>query len=413
MKTVHSMRRFSFLSGPILSGLLPTAVVVPAVVTIVMAASGTVLAGSDVKFVSPTLPTHDRATRAKETRARETPSKPADKLALQFRPEYRPAPVNPRAASRVATTTETAGTGLSLRDEPVESNVPVQTYGAATDGAATINGKTEDDRTCPLCKTGFTLPCGKCPSCKAGFPCEYAPCRHCVQPRDLNTCSFCDLTAGDEPCGTCDSCMARRSAPCEHADDGHGPKGEFNPYHQNPMFSTPSRLWTGFFNNGAHRFPIYYNPAPYYRPTWNPAMWGGYMRPFTFRWTCEYCHYEECQCLTGPRRGQTVYGYNCKFCGRNPCACGWDICNVNKNMDPAGTSQALKKAAEDANTNTTMGKALDERGIGGTVSGGNGSGGSGAPTLKALPTTAPTTSAAAGALDNDEEEELPNDWNEE
>ncbi|MGL4942603.1 MAG: hypothetical protein ACRC46_05365 [Thermoguttaceae bacterium] len=196
---------------------------------------------------------------------------------------------------------------------------------------------------CPICKGGELVPCGRCPSCRDGFPCQKRICRHCVQPRDLNTCSFCDVTAGEEPCGTCDACRARRSDPCEHTADGHGPKGEFNPYNYNPHFGRPPRIVTNFYNNGAGRFPVYYNPAPYYKPTWNPAMWGAYQRPTTFRWTCDYCRAEECQCTTGPRAGQVSYAYACKFCLRSPCACPAEICDANKEMRPAQTKAALSQ----------------------------------------------------------------------
>jgi hypothetical protein len=138
--------------------------------------------------------------------------------------------------------------------------------------------------------------------------------------------------------------LEHRAAPCEHADEGWGPKGEFNPYHQNPTFSTPPRWFTGFINNGAHRFPIYYNPAPYYRPTWNPSMFAGYERPFTMRWTCE-----EVYDNSGTQFPQVVYGYSCKFCGRNPCACPADICNVNYPMNPKETSRALANMKAEAN----------------------------------------------------------------
>lgn len=217
-----------------------------------------------------------------------------------------------------------------------------------------------DPCVCPLCAEDFKLPCGKCESCKGGFPCQLAPCRHCVQPLDINAPNFCDLTAGDEPCGTCDACMEHRSAPCEHAGSGFGPKGEFNPYHQNPMFAAPSRLWTGHFNNGAHRFPIYYNPAPYYRPTWNPAMFGGYQRPFTFRWTSDYAHYDPNQDTTGARAGQVAFGYNCKFCGRTPCACVADICDVNKPMKPDDIKKAIQNLKDQAEGETTTLEKMDE-----------------------------------------------------
>ena len=201
-----------------------------------------------------------------------------------------------------------------------------------------------DECGCPYCTGNYAHSAAKCPGCEEGWVNDFAPCRHCIQPRDINGPTFCDLTAGDEPCGTCDACLEHRAAPCEHADEGWGPKGEFNPYHQSPAFATPPRWATGFINNGAHRFPIYYNPAPYYRPTWNPSMFGAYQRPFTFRWTCE-----EVYDNSGTQFPQVVYGYSCKFCGRNADACPGDICNANHAMNPKSVRQALDKMRDDSN----------------------------------------------------------------
>jgi hypothetical protein len=194
---------------------------------------------------------------------------------------------------------------------------------------------------CPLCEESPKTPCGECKMCKAGFPCERTLCRHCVQPRSMFMCNFCDLSAGDEPCGTCDACREHRSDPCEHADDGHGPLGEFNPYHEPEFGAVLPRPVVDFFNNGARKFPIYYNPAPYYRPHWNPSIFAGYARPFTFRWSCELCHKDPCDCAKSPYAGQVSYAFSCKFCNRNPCACAQDICNVTKPLDPEGTAKSL------------------------------------------------------------------------
>lgn len=201
---------------------------------------------------------------------------------------------------------------------------------------------------CPLCENDPKTPCGKCKMCLAGFPCEKTLCRHCIQPLSKNMGNNCDLTAGDEPCGTCDACREHRSDPCEHADDGYGPLGEFNPYHEPRLLSAIPRPILDVYNNGARKFPVYYNPAPYYRPTWNPSIYTGYARPFTFRWFCENCHKDPCVCNTPGIAGQVSYGYACKFCHRNPCACATEICNSNKEMDPVGIAQSLKDMREDA-----------------------------------------------------------------
>ena len=199
---------------------------------------------------------------------------------------------------------------------------------------------------CPLCEESPKTPCRECPMCQKGFPCERTLCRHCVQPRGMFICNFCDLSAGDEPCGTCDACREHRSDPCEHADDGHGPRGEFNPYKEPEIGAVLPRPITDFFNNGARKFPVYYNPAPYYRPHWNPSLFTGYARPFTFRWSCELCAKDPCGCAKPPYAGQVSYAFSCKFCTRNPCACAADICNVTKPLDPEGIAKSLADERE-------------------------------------------------------------------
>ena len=213
-----------------------------------------------------------------------------------------------------------------------------------------------DQPPCPLCLEEPLTPCRTCKMCLAGFPCENTLCRHCVQPRSKNMMSSCDLTAGDEPCGTCDACREHRSDPCEHADSGYGPRGEFNPYKEPPLLSVIPRPILDAYNNGARKFPIYYNPAPYVRPTWNPSMSLGYARPFTYRYTCPLCFRDPCGCDTPGLAGQVPYAFACKFCNRNPCACAAEICNVNKAMDPVGIATALaemKKEAEPEDTQNT------------------------------------------------------------
>ncbi|MDR1478370.1 MAG: hypothetical protein LBJ00_05455 [Planctomycetaceae bacterium] len=194
---------------------------------------------------------------------------------------------------------------------------------------------------CPLCKDDPKTPCGRCSKCKQGYPCERTVCRHCVQPvsRDLN--NFCDLTVNGEPCGTCDSCREHRSDPCEHGDDGRGPHGEWNPYKQSRIFAVIARPILDEWNNGARKFPVYYNPAPYYRPYWNPSLYTGYARPYTFRYTCPVCSDGVCKCDKPPFAGQVPFAYACKFCNRNPCACAEDICDANAEMEPTGRSNAL------------------------------------------------------------------------
>ncbi len=151
----------------------------------------------------------------------------------------------------------------------------------------------------------------------------------------------CDLSAGDEPCGTCDACREHRSDPCEHADNGYGPRGEFNPYKERRFMSVIPRPILDTYNNGARKFPVYYNPAPYYRPHWNPSLYAGYNRPFSFRWSCPLCFKNPCECNRPGYAGQVPYAYTCKFCNRNPCACTAEICDVTKPLDPAGISKSL------------------------------------------------------------------------
>ena len=200
---------------------------------------------------------------------------------------------------------------------------------------------------CPLCEEDYKTPCGECKMCLAGFPCEKTLCRHCLQPRSKNMGNSCDLTAGDEPCGTCDACREHRSDPCEHADDGYGPRGEFNPYKEPRWLSVIPRPILDAYNNGARKFPVYYNPAPYYRPTWNPSTWAGYARPYSFRWSCPLCFKDPCGCNQPGMAGQVPFAYTCKFCRRNPCACTTEICDVNKPMDPAGIAKALANMKEE------------------------------------------------------------------
>ena len=207
---------------------------------------------------------------------------------------------------------------------------------------------------CPLCIEEPLTPCRTCKMCVAGFPCEKTLCRHCVQPRSKNMMSSCDLTAGDEPCGTCDSCREHRSDPCEHADNGYGPRGEFNPYQEPRFASVIPRPILDAYNNGARKFPVYYNPAPYVRPTWNPSMFMAHARPFAHRWTCALCFRDPCGCDTPGLAGQIPYAYACKICNRNPCACAAEICNVNEALDPIGIATALAEMKGEAETEETQ-----------------------------------------------------------
>ena len=195
---------------------------------------------------------------------------------------------------------------------------------------------------CPLCVESPMTPCRTCRLCVAGFPCEKTLCRHCILPRSKNMSSACDLTAGDEPCGTCDSCREHRSDPCEHADTGYGPRGEYNPHREPAFGAVIPRPILDMINGGARKFPVYYNPAPSYRPTWNPSTFAGYARPYTFRYSCALCFRDPCGCDTPGIAGQVSYAFACKFCNRNPCACTVEICNVNQAQDPMGITAALE-----------------------------------------------------------------------
>jgi hypothetical protein len=223
---------------------------------------------------------------------------------------------------------------------------------------------------CPFCLADFKTPCGECKMCLAGFPCENTLCRHCVQPRSKNMMSACDLAAGDEPCGTCDACREHRSDPCEHADSGYGPMGEFNPYHEPRLLSALPRPVLDMYHNGATEFPVYSYPARYYRPTWNPAMYAGYARPFTFRWSCPLCFKNPCECNRPGMAGQVPFAYTCMNCNRNPCACAAEICNVNKLMDPQGIAKALAEMQGDKGTQST--DSLDAASSADTSSSGGG-----------------------------------------
>ena len=213
---------------------------------------------------------------------------------------------------------------------------------------------------CPLCKNNPQTPCGECKMCLAGFPCEYALCRHCVLMRSKNMGNSCDLAAGGVPCGTCDLCREHRSDPCEHADDGYERSGAYNPNQERTLGAVLPRPLVDVFNNGARKFPVYYNPAPYVRSNTNPSLFAGYQRPYTHRWSCPLCYKDPCQCTQPGFAGQVPYAYSCRFCNRHPCACAAEICNVNKEMDPKGVANTLTRAkAIDANT--SEGEALRKK----------------------------------------------------
>ena len=226
---------------------------------------------------------------------------------------------------------------------------------------------------CPLCIEDPLTPCKTCKMCEAGFPCEKTLCRHCIQPRSKNMSNSCDLTAGDEPCGTCDSCREHRSDPCEHAETGYGPWGEYNPHHENRFLAVIPRPLLDIYNNGARKFPIYYNPAPYYRPPWNPSTFTAYNRPFQMRYSCGLCFRDPCGCDAPGMAGQVSYAYACKFCRRNPCACTAEICDVNKLLDPKGTAQAVAQLhAEREGSQSSTGTSNTSSTTPGTPAGGGG-----------------------------------------
>lgn len=231
-------------------------------------------------------------------------------------------------------------------------------------------GNTSGGIACPICKKAVeSVPCGKCEKCYHGETCElYKPCgkcpscqvfekcdlykahRNCVLPNRTNSCNRCDLTINGEPCGSCDWC--RENSGLNHELCGHQEVGllqtktVYNPYNECPIFSAPPRIFTDRFNNRASKFPIYYNPAPYYKSTSNPATWGAYQRPFTFRWTCELCKNDPCTCTAPGHSGQVAYAYACKFCDRTPCACTAEICNSNAPLNPKVVRAQLDELAE-------------------------------------------------------------------
>ena len=239
---------------------------------------------------------------------------------------------------------------------------------------------------CPLCVNDPRTPCGTCRMCEAGFICERTLCRHCVQPRSMNMSSACDLTAGDEPCGTCDSCREHRSDPCEHAGSGYGHGGVYNPYREKAFLARIPRPILDFHNNNARKFPVYYNPAPYVRPTFNPAMFQAFARPYVHRWTCALCFRDPCGCNVPGVAGQVSFAFACKFCNRNPCACAAEICNANREMDPIGVATALEvqraeregtavqRAVEIIETQQQAIELFDDRPLNGNGRGGNGGG---------------------------------------
>ncbi|MCL2306588.1 MAG: hypothetical protein FWC43_14715 [Planctomycetaceae bacterium] len=246
-------------------------------------------------------------------------------------------------------------------------------------------GNTSGGIACPICKERVErIPCGFCEKCKHGETCElYKPCgqcpsclvfekcdlyraeRNCVLPNRTNSCNRCDNTIHGEPCGTCDWCRENSGLnhePCGHQEVGIRPKTIYNPYNEPKLFSAPSRFVTDRFNNGASRFPIYYNPAPYYKETSNPSLLGGYARPFTFRYTCAQCMNQPCTCTAPGLAGQVAYAYACKLCNRNPCACAAEICNVNMALNPAGVKSQLEQMREDAKPKLPWQQATAEDG---------------------------------------------------
>ena len=232
-------------------------------------------------------------------------------------------------------------------------------------------GNTSGGIACPICKERVErVPCGHCEKCRRGETCElYKPCgeclsclvfelcdlyraeRNCVLPNRTNSCNRCDNTIHGEPCGTCDWCRENSGLnhePCGHQEVGIRPKTIYNPYNEPKLFSAPPRQITDRFNNRASRFPVYYNPAPYYKETSNPSLLGGYARPFTFRYTCAQCVNSPCTCTAPGIAGQVAYVYACKICNRNPCACAAEICNANAAFNPAGVKAQLEQMREEA-----------------------------------------------------------------
>lgn len=209
---------------------------------------------------------------------------------------------------------------------------------------------------CEKCQKGETCelykPCGECPSCLVYEKCDlYRACRNCVLMNRLNSCNRCDNRINGEPCGTCDWCRQNSEfnhEPCGHQEVGLRHKTIYNPYNEPKLFSAPTRIITNRFNNNASRFPIYYNPAPHYKETSNPSLYGGFQRPFTHRYTCDRCRNYPCDCNAQGYAGQVAYAYACKFCNRNPCACAAEICNSNMPLNPTAVTAQLNKLKEEA-----------------------------------------------------------------
>lgn len=205
-------------------------------------------------------------------------------------------------------------------------------------------GDTRGGVPCAICQNALTMqPCKECEGCKAGEQCLYAVCRNCVLPNRLNSCNTCDFTLNGAPCGTCDSC--RDNGLC-HEPCGHQRFGIFNPTNEPPLLAATPRFIVSAFNGRGHRFPIYYNPAPYYKTYWNPGNYVAHQRPFTACYLCPSCNNETCTCTDKCKAGQIPYYYACKFCLRNPCSCYQDICQSNRPLDPVGTAKNLQEFYE-------------------------------------------------------------------
>lgn len=220
-------------------------------------------------------------------------------------------------------------------------------------------GNTSGGIACPICKEAVErVPCGCCDKCLRGETCElYKPCgkcpscliyercdlyrahRNCIVQARLNSCSRCDNAINGEPCGTCDWCQQNSGLyhePCGHQELGiYKTRTIYNPYNERPLFSAPPRWITDRFTNRSSKFPIYYNPAPYYKNTHNPSMYGAHQRPYMGRYTCDLCRHEKCTCTAPGNAGMVAYAYACKFCDRNPCACAGEICNANATINPS------------------------------------------------------------------------------
>ncbi len=233
-------------------------------------------------------------------------------------------------------------------------------------------GNTSGGIACPICKLAVeSVPCGCCEKCLKGETCEnYKPCgkcpsclifekcdlyrahRNCVLPAKTNSCNRCDNTINGEPCGTCDWCRensGNNHEPCGHQEVGLlNAKTVYNPYNEPKLFSAPPRFITDRFNNRASKFPIYYNPAPYYKEMSNPSTWGAFQRPFTHRWTCDLCRNEPCTCAAAGHAGQVAYAFACKFCNRTPCACAAEICNANMPLNPQQVRAQLDQLEEES-----------------------------------------------------------------